>query len=231
MFPNIGLTDSAIWVISPKRILNSNLTTTTPISVAKSFRKFALSTAVQNFKTLWQLSNKLLANEIPSDLSSDEFWTDILYCNSLMMTSSNGNIFRVTGTLCGEFTGPGEFPTQRPVTRSFDVFFDLRLNKRLSKQPWGWWFETPSLSLWHHCNAQGGLHSMLVGNLPYLSMLLRDNLAWYHTGRWKIRRYIIPTFTKRNYICTRSVKGYALQNVNPSFHCVEYRDNFIREIL
>ena len=62
----------------------------------------------------------------------------------VMMTSSNGNIFRVTGPLCGEFTGPGEFPTQRPVTRSFDVFFDLRLNKRLSKQPWGWWFETSS---------------------------------------------------------------------------------------
>ena len=40
------------------------------------------------------------------------------------MTSSNGNIFRVTGPLCGEFTGPGEFPAQRPVTRSFDVFFD-----------------------------------------------------------------------------------------------------------
>ena len=68
------------------------------------------------------------------------------------MTSSNGNIFRVTGPLCGEFTGPGEFPTQRPVTRSFDVFFDLRLNKRLSKQPWGWWFETPSRSLWRQCN-------------------------------------------------------------------------------
>ena len=44
-----------------------------------------------------------------------------------MMTSSNGNIFRVTGPLCGEFTGPGEIPAQRPVTRSFDVFFDLRL--------------------------------------------------------------------------------------------------------
>ena len=28
---------------------------------------------------------------------------------------------------------PGEFPAQRPVTRSFDVFFDLRLNKWLSK--------------------------------------------------------------------------------------------------
>ena len=68
------------------------------------------------------------------------------------MTSSNGNILRVTGPLCGKFTGPGEFPTQRPVMRSFDVFFDLRLNKRLSKQPWGWWFETPSWSSWRHCN-------------------------------------------------------------------------------
>ena len=69
-----------------------------------------------------------------------------------MMTSSNGNIFRVTGPLCREFTGPGEFPIQRPVTRSFDVFFDLRLNKRLSKQPWGWWFERLSWSLWRHRN-------------------------------------------------------------------------------
>ena len=72
------------------------------------------------------------------------------------MTSSNGNIFRVISPLCGEFTGPGEFPTQRPVTRSFDVFFELRLSKRLSKQPWGWWFETPSWSLWRHCNAIRG---------------------------------------------------------------------------
>ena len=38
----------------------------------------------------------------------------------------------------------GEFPAQRPVTQSFEVFFDLRLNKQLSKQSWGWWFETPS---------------------------------------------------------------------------------------
>ena len=44
----------------------------------------------------------------------------------------------------------GEFPAQRPVTRTFDVFFDLWLNKRLSKQSWDWWFETPSCSLWRH---------------------------------------------------------------------------------
>ena len=76
-----------------------------------------------------------------------------------MMTSSNGNIFRVTGPLCGEFTGPGEFPTQRPVTRSFDVFFDLRLNKRLSKHSCGWWFETLSWSLWRHHNDSTGIRS------------------------------------------------------------------------
>ena len=47
---------------------------------------------------------------------------------------------------------PGEFPAQRPVTRSFDVFFDLRLKKPLRKQSWGWWFDTPSRPLWRHCN-------------------------------------------------------------------------------
>ena len=65
-----------------------------------------------------------------------------------MMTSSNGNVFRVTG----HSPATDEIPSQRPVTRSFDVFFDLRLNKRLSKQSKHWWFETPSRSLWRHCN-------------------------------------------------------------------------------
>ena len=45
-----------------------------------------------------------------------------------------------------------EFPTRRPVTRSFDIVFDLRLNKQLSKQGWGWWFETPLRPLWRHYN-------------------------------------------------------------------------------
>ena len=41
---------------------------------------------------------------------------------------------------------------QRPVTRSFDVSFDLRLNKRLRKLSWRWWFEALSRPLWRHCN-------------------------------------------------------------------------------
>ena len=46
----------------------------------------------------------------------------------------------------------GEFSSQKPVTRSFDVVFDPRLNKRLSKQSRRRWFETPLRSLLRHCN-------------------------------------------------------------------------------
>ena len=100
-----------------------------------------------------------------------------------MMTSSNGNIFRVTGPLCGEFTGParpGEFPTQRPVTRSFDVFFDLRLNKRLSKQLRGWWFETQSWSLWRHCNGGSSFLSPLCWVYVLHHMIVRERVLCLH---------------------------------------------------
>ena len=46
----------------------------------------------------------------------------------------------------------GEFPAQRPVTRRFDGFFDLCLNKRSSKYSRGWWFETQLFPLWRHSN-------------------------------------------------------------------------------
>ena len=56
-------------------------------------------------------------------------------------------------TICaGNSPASGEFPPQRPVTRSFDVFFDLCLNKRLRKLSWGWWFETLTRPLWRHRN-------------------------------------------------------------------------------
>ena len=69
-----------------------------------------------------------------------------------MMTSSNGTFSALLALCAGNSPVTGEFPTQRPVTRSFNVFFDIRLNKRLSKQSWGWWFETPSSPLWRHRN-------------------------------------------------------------------------------
>ena len=123
-------------------------------------------------------------------------WISEVKISRSMMTSSNGNIFCVTDHLCGEFTGPRWIPTQRPVTRSFDVYFDLRPNKRLSKQSWGWWFETLSRPLWRHRNATPLTWSkpwrqmtcpltstMLLPILPSLPMVLagcQDKLiSWY----------------------------------------------------
>ena len=50
----------------------------------------------------------------------------------------------------------GGFSSRRPVTRSFDAFFDLRLNKRLSKQSRCRWFGTSSRPLWRHCSGCSG---------------------------------------------------------------------------
>ena len=46
----------------------------------------------------------------------------------------------------------GEFPAQRPVTRTLMFFSDLHLNTRFGKQWWDWWFEIPSRPLWRHSN-------------------------------------------------------------------------------
>ena len=63
------------------------------------------------------------------------------------------SFFASLAICAGNSPVPGEFPAQRPVTRSFDVFVDVRLNKRLSKQSFGWWCETLPRPLWRQCNA------------------------------------------------------------------------------
>ena len=52
------------------------------------------------------------------EMWSNNHYTPVLFC---MMMSSNGNIFCVTGPLCGEFTGHQWIPLPRPVMQSFDV--------------------------------------------------------------------------------------------------------------
>ena len=97
----------------------------------------------------------------PSDLYNQGFpniWKDGLYIETELRASSpwrhQMETFSMLLAICvGNSPVTGELAVQRPATRSFDVFFDLRLNKWLSKQSWRWWFETPSPSLWCHCNA------------------------------------------------------------------------------
>ena len=77
----------------------------------------------------------------------------------LMMTSSNGNIFRVTGPLWGEAIGHQQIPFTKASDAEFDVFFDLRLNKLLRKQSQHRWFEMPPCSFWRHCYDNGSVCS------------------------------------------------------------------------
>ena len=91
--------------------------------------------------------------------------SDIIFVIVAMMTSSNGNIFRVIGSFCGEFTGHRWIPRTKASDAKLWCFLDLRLNKRMSKQSWSWWFETPSRSLWRHRNSISEylLHLFLMG--------------------------------------------------------------------
>ena len=108
----------------------------------------------------------------------------------------------------------GEFPAQRPVTRSFDVFFDLRLNERLSKRSWGWWCETPSRPLWRHSNAPNVrcmlayIHKKALNRLHELELenSLFDTYKYtsYMTrSRWskKLYKYSRETKTKKVHKC------------------------------
>ena len=71
----------------------------------------------------------------------------------------------------------GEFPTQRPVTLSFDVFFDLSMNKWLSKQSRRWWFDTTSRPLWRHRNGEHWAAKP-------------TQLSWWGRDRWATDQYI-----------------------------------------
>ena len=75
---------------------------------------------------------------------NQKFWCSAVLSlydqRNFMMTPSYGNILLALALYAVNSSVTGEFPSQRPMTRSFDVFFDLCLNKRLSKHSWGWWF-------------------------------------------------------------------------------------------
>ena len=96
---------------------------------------------------------------------------------------------------------PGEFPTQRPVTRSFDVFFNLRLKKRLSKQSSSWWFETLLRPLWCHHNV----------------LWMTDNLSF----RWINCFPLIPkVYKKEAHFYTHTIFIYVYLSNN--FSCSMY---------
>ena len=77
----------------------------------------------------------------------------------------------------GILQSPVNFSSQRPVTRRFNVFFDVHLNKRLSKQPRYLWFGMPLRSLWRHCN---GFKSLEIQVFP--EQIVQSNNKKYNNS-------------------------------------------------
>ena len=117
---------------------------------------------------------------------SQELWRDLILLHYIlvwwsyfMMTPSNWNV--ALQALCaGNSPVTGEFPSQRPVTRSFDIFFELHLNIRLSKQSRRQWFETPLRSLWRHSNVTHILQGYRTSGIPYCSW----TIVWLLQCQW-----------------------------------------------
>ena len=113
----------------------------------------------------------------------------------------------------------GEFPSQRPVKRSFDGFLDLRLNKRLSKQSWACWFEKQSRSLWRHRNVQGNWCRPVAINSPrprqhgrhsiydFFNCIFLNETFWI--GKRNFTRVIIP-WSNWQYVSVDSGDDFAL---------------------
>ena len=131
------------------------------------FRHFSETSAFdsvwfQRLNQLWLACSRRQGHDLVSS-TVDRQWL-VAWWRHQMET------FSALLALCaGNSPATGEFPAQRPVTRSFDVFFDLPLNKRLSKQSWCWWFETPSHSLRRHSNMRS-LSTQMVNNAKPLTI-------------------------------------------------------------
>ena len=104
------------------------------------------------FVNRWK-NDKMLLKKRPSCHSFNTYMERLAFCAASAIFDSWGRrqmetFSALLANCAGNSPLTGEFSTQRPVTRSFD----LRLNKPLSKQSWGWWFEKPSHPLWRHCD-------------------------------------------------------------------------------
>ena len=106
------------------------------------------------------------------------------YCRYLliMMTSSDGNIFRVTGLLCGEFTGHRWIPHTKASDAELWCFLSTR---QLSKQWRRWWYETLLRSSWRHCNERRLFDAMRSDDVSVklVASGLVPNLSYHLFGR------------------------------------------------
>ena len=136
------------------------------LNICKRLHNMRLNIRVKTQPFLCQISPLISSKIVKWHLHTD---------NSRPWWRHQMETFSALLALCaGNSPVPGEFPAQRPVTRGFDVFFHLRLNKRLSKQSWGWWLETRLYPLCRHCN------DIWLRNGGVLTRILKLVCTQYH---------------------------------------------------
>ena len=117
------------------------------IMIIRYFLQIFLSIQqITRLEILCQCSFWVWARLMGEDIIPDKYFTVCpmvyAYCPFFSWWRHQIETFFALLALCARNSPvTGEYPSQGPVTQSFDVFFDLRLHKRLSKQSWGWWFE------------------------------------------------------------------------------------------
>ena len=108
------------------------------------------------------------------------------------MKTFSALLYFCEGSTCGS-------PSQRPVTRSFHIFFDVHLNTRLSRQSRFWWFETPWHPLWCHCNAIG--------------------LFWY--AYWAVGYSYICIYLATSYVLNEGIFAYCIYQATANNACLK----------
>ena len=125
-------------------------------------------------------------------------------------------------------TGHRWIPLQMSVTRSFDVSYDLPLNKWLSKQSRRRWFETPSLPLWRHCNVMHICKQVVVVSRWTLVVLVYEN--WF-VPREDIIKSIIDVWLiwlQRTNLLFVNKKVFSLNTLKPEWKFRHFMDGVLK---
>ena len=144
------------------------------------------------------------SNTLPFYPTTTASWAVILHVVASWWRHQMEKFAALLALCAGNSPINGEFPAQRPVTRSFYVPFDLRLDKRLSKQSLGWWFETPSRSLWRHRNVVW-MKYIYVWHTNHCCLMDKLSRAVQSTAPWRAAMDCPLATGKSVFVCNVSM--------------------------
>ena len=105
---------------------------------------------LEDIKNGWNKTPQIY-HSFQSLMYVSNYTTDLLWIGSLLNRTWWRHQMETFSTSLALCAGNSPLAGEKGQWRG-SCFLDLRLNKRLSKQSWVWWFETPLRSLWCHRN-------------------------------------------------------------------------------